>query len=208
MSFKLASLLERISQDPQVAAAEAAAAGTDKIANQPEMGMPPGGMTRSPMDGMLGNTQHDNRARAEELALEQAGRELEACTFDDPREAANARNLSNTVGEEVKSPVNPVRQDSGPENTHLPESAAQKQAMEGMDYCTKCKSKGCKCPKKKAALSFCEFVEMANQGDEGVKLAAEQLTEEELAGHRKTAALYYSKGANMALGFLAQGLGQ
>ena len=64
MSFKLAHLLERISDDPQVKAAEeAAAAGATKEAHQPEMGMPAGGVTRSPMDGMIGNTQHDARAR-------------------------------------------------------------------------------------------------------------------------------------------------
>lgn len=201
MSTKLANLLKEIGQDPQVEAVKAAAAA--KIANQPEQGMPAGGVTRSPMDGMLGNTQHDARARAEELALEQAGRQLEAATFDDPREAANARNLANTVGEEVKSPVNPARQDSGVENTHLPESPNKT----AMDMCKGCKKAPCKCPKKKASMSFADYVEHAAQGDEGVKVAAEKLDPVHLVEYQKTAMLYYSKGANMALGHLAEAIG-
>jgi len=187
MSFKLASLLERISEDPQIKAAEAAAAaGFTKGANQPEMGMPPGGVTRSPMDGMLGNTQHDMRARAEEVALEQAGRELEAQTFDDPREAANARNLANTVGEEVKSPVDPTRQDSGPDNVHLPESPGQKVAFQ---------------------MTFADYVEWGSS-PEGLEKVASALDPGELVEHQKTAMLYYAKGANMALGHIAEAIGQ
>jgi len=187
MSTKLANLLKEIGLDPQVEAVKAAAAA--KIANQPEHGMPAGGVTRSPMDGMLGNTQHDARARAEELALEQAGRQLEANTFDDPREAANARNLANTVGEEVKSPVNPVRQDSSVGNVHLTESPAQKAASAA------------------PAMSFADYVEHAATGAEGVKVAAEALDPAHLVEYQKTAMLYYSKGANMALGHLAEALG-
>jgi hypothetical protein len=208
MSTKLANLLKEIGQDPQVEAVKAAAAA--KTANQPEHGMPAGGVTRSPMDGMLGNTQHDARARAEELALEQAGRQLEAATFDDPREAANARNLANTVGEEVKSPVNPTRQDSSVGNVHLTESPAQKAAMdmEGMKgYCKGCKNAPCKCSGKKAAMSFATYVEHASGGDEGVKVAAQALDPAHLVEYQKTAMLYYSKGANMALGHLAEAIG-
>lgn len=186
MSFKLASLLDRISNDPDVAAIDAAAG--DKTAHQPEMGMPPGGQTRSPMDGMIGNTMHDQRARAEELALEQAGRQLEANTFDDPREAANARNLANTVGEEVKSPTDSTRQDTSPGNVHLVESPAQKAASVA------------------PAMSFADYVETTSS-EGGMKVASEKCSAEELAGHQKTARLYYAKGANMALGHLAEALG-
>jgi len=186
MSNKLSDILARISSDPQVKAAEeAAAARVEKKAHQPEMGMPAGGVTRSPMDGMLGNTSHDARARAEELALEQAGRELEASTFDDPREAANARNLANTVGEEVKSPVDGERQDTSAANVHLPESPGQKMA----------------------ALSFADYVEHCAVGEEGVKTASEALDPVTLREYQKTASLEYLKGANLALGHIAEAIG-
>lgn len=190
MSYDLNKFLDEISRDgPIKTAEEEAGKASTKQAHQPEMGMPPGGMTRSPMDGMIGNTQHDMRARAEELALERAGRELEMNTFDDPREAANARNLAEGASEEVKSPSQPGRSDTFPGNKMLAESPAQKAASE------------------RPALSFADYVEKCAEGEEGVKTASEALDPDTLVDYQKVASLYYAKGANMMLGFLAESLG-
>jgi hypothetical protein len=85
MSNRIIEMLQGVSQDEELKTAAA------KIANEPEQGYPNKGETRSEVDNQMGNTEMDNRAVLHEKALEAAGRQLEANTWQDPREALTSQ---------------------------------------------------------------------------------------------------------------------
>lgn len=94
----------------------------EKLGHQPEMGPTSGNrkQTEGLIDEQVGGTSMDAKAILHTRAMEQAGYELEGRTWDDPREAANARNLAVSAGGTPKAPVDPNRHNSQPANKNLP----------------------------------------------------------------------------------------
>lgn len=95
---------------------------SDKLGHQPEMGPTSGNrkQTEGLIDEQVGGTSMDAKAILHTKGMEAAGIELEGRTWDDPREAANARNLGVAAGGTPKHPIDGSRHNTNPTNRNLP----------------------------------------------------------------------------------------
>lgn len=121
MANRIVEMLLGVGNDPELKTAAA------KIAHEPEQGSPHKGETRSEVDNQMGNTEMDNRAVLHEKALEAAGRQLEASTWQDPREALTSQATA-PMGDQNVAPSDAGR-NIRETKTNLPESP--KTAMHG-----------------------------------------------------------------------------
>jgi hypothetical protein len=115
MSQSILDVLAGLGEDEELKTA------AQKIGHEPEMGYPNKGETRSEVDNQMGNTQMDARAVLHEKALEACGRELEANTWQDPREALTSQATAAAAMQNV-APSDAGR-NVRETKTHLPEGS-------------------------------------------------------------------------------------
>lgn len=108
----------------------------EKLGHEPEHGHMDGAGLESPLGQALGRGPMDAKAILDEKGLREAGRDLEGRTWQDPREAAGARNLGNKPGMGGVMPTQQGRHLTRPTNvsitgapaSHRPDSLAGKTA--------------------------------------------------------------------------------